>query len=106
MKLAISSLFLSLLLTGADRPELSARDVLRAADRFSGGVAPGEIVVLFPSNAGPESLAEYQRDGEGKLKTLLGDTRVWFDGIAAPVAYSIKGQVGAVVPYEISGRKT
>jgi uncharacterized protein (TIGR03437 family) len=105
MKFAVSSLFLSFTLAAADRPELLARDVVRAADRFSGALAPGEIVVLFPSNAGPEGLAEYQRDADGKLATLLGDTRVWFDGIAAPVVYSIRGQVGAVVPYEISGRK-
>jgi uncharacterized protein (TIGR03437 family) len=105
MKFAVSSLFLSFTLAAADRPELLARDVVRAADRSSGAVAPGEIVVLLQSNAGPEGLAEYQRDGDGKLARLLGDTRVWFDGIAAPVVYSMRGQVGAVVPYEISGRK-
>jgi uncharacterized protein (TIGR03437 family) len=85
-------------------PELSARDILRSADHFSGGVSPGEIVLLFPSNAGPETLAEGQRK-DGKLATLLSDTRVLFDGVAAPVVYSVKGQVSAIVPYEIAGKK-
>jgi uncharacterized protein (TIGR03437 family) len=40
------------------------------------------------------------------MATTAGETRVWFDGIAAPVVYSIKGQVGAVVPYEVGQRTT
>ena len=89
----------------ASAPELSAHDVVRSADHFSGGVSPGEIVLLFPSNAGPEMLAEGQRK-DGKLATMLSDTRVLFDGVAAPVVYTVKGQVSAIVPYEISGNKT
>jgi uncharacterized protein (TIGR03437 family) len=86
-------------------PELSARDIVRSADHFAGGVSPGEIVLLFPSNAGPEILVEGQRKN-GKLVTLLSDTRVLFDGVAAPVVYTVKGQVSAIVPYEIAGKKT
>ncbi len=37
---------------------------------------------------------------------MLGETRVLFDGIAAPMTYSLRGQAGAVVPYEIANRKT
>jgi len=111
MRLVVPALFLSSSLSmtvirAADRPELSARDIVRSADRMPGGVSPGEIVILFPSHAGPDTLAEPQRDGRGNLATVLAETRVWFDGIAAPVVYSVKGQVGVVVPYEISGRKT
>lgn len=107
MRFVIPSFFLCVILIRAgERPELLARDVVRAADRFSGGVSPGEIVVLFPANAGPEVLVESQRDGDGRMATLVGETRVWFDDIAAPVVYSIKGQVGAVVPYEIANRNT
>jgi len=73
-----------------DSPRLSARDVLNAADYSGGRVAPGEIVVLFPSNAGPEILAGAQLDAAGWVTTSLGETRVLFDGIAAPMvsAYS------------------
>ncbi|MGP0076648.1 MAG: response regulator [Bryobacteraceae bacterium] len=90
----------------AETPQLSERDVINAADHSSGKVAPGEIVTLFPSNAGPAVLAGTYSGADGKVITLLGETRVLFDGIAAPMAYSVRGQVGAVVPYEIANRKT
>jgi uncharacterized protein (TIGR03437 family) len=98
---------LSAVLTGDNEgPALSGRDVVNAADHISGKVAPGEIIVLFPSNAGPTALAGASANLERKIPTLLGETRVLFDGIAAPMAYSVRGQVGAVVPYEIAKRKT
>jgi uncharacterized protein (TIGR03437 family) len=37
---------------------------------------------------------------------VLSETRVWFDDIASPMSYTVKGQVSAVVPYELAGRKT
>jgi uncharacterized protein (TIGR03437 family) len=85
-------------------PELSARDVVNAADYGGGGVAPGEIVVLFPANAGPGEIAEWQYDP--KPHSPLGATRVFFDNLAAPVVYSVSGQVCAVVPYAVANRKT
>jgi uncharacterized protein (TIGR03437 family) len=90
----------------SEGPELSAGDVVNAADHSGGKVAPGEIVVLFPSHAGPEVLAGASVTGEGRVRTMTGETRVLFDGIAAPITYSVRGQAGAVVPYEIANRKT
>jgi uncharacterized protein (TIGR03437 family) len=89
-----------------DRPALSAGDVVNAADYSGGRVAPGEIVVLFPSHVGPAVLAGAQIDGEGRVTTLLGETRVLFDGIAAPIVYSVSGEVSAIAPYTIANRKT
>jgi uncharacterized protein (TIGR03437 family) len=104
---AAAGLCLCVILNAAsDRPELLASDVINAADHSGGKVAPGEIVVLFPSNAGPAVLAGTYAAANGKVTTRLGQTRVLFDGIEAPMAYSMKGQVGAVVPYEIADRKT
>ena len=54
--------------------------LVNAADHTGGKVSPGEIVVLYPSNVGPAALAGAQLDEAGKVTTLLGDTRVWFDG--------------------------
>ena len=103
----IASLYLCVVLHGAgDGPALSASDVVNAADYSGGRVAPGEIVVLYPKNAGPAVLAGSQLDSGGRTTTLLGETRVWFDGIAAPMVYSVTGQVSAVVPYAVAGRKT
>jgi uncharacterized protein (TIGR03437 family) len=106
MRLALIWFSLVIVTQAADRPELTARDVVRSADRSSGGVAPGEIVVLYPSDAGPEILAGSERNDENKMETRIGDTRVLFDGVAAPMVYAIKGQVSAVVPYEVAGKKT
>ncbi len=107
MRLAAPWLCLcAVLQAAADSPQLSARDVVNAADLSGGRVAPGEIVVLFPSNVGPPVLAGAQLDGDGMVTTSLGDTRVLFDGIAAPMTYSVRGRVGAVVPYEVSKKTT
>jgi uncharacterized protein (TIGR03437 family) len=94
------------LLRAADVPALLEHDVVNAADHASGAVAPGEIVVLFPSNAGPPVMLGATAGADGKVPTLLGEARVLFDGIAAPMAYSVNGQLGAVVPYEVASRKT
>jgi uncharacterized protein (TIGR03437 family) len=106
MKLALSWLCLCLVLKAADAPGLSARDVLNAADYSGGRVSPGEIVVLFPANAGPALLAGAGVDPDGRVMTLIGETRVLFDGIAAPMIYSVKGKVSAIVPYEAAGKST
>jgi uncharacterized protein (TIGR03437 family) len=80
-------------------PELFARDVVNAAGRTPGGVAPGEIVVLFPSNAGPPEIAEWPTGS-------TGGTRVFFDDIAAPIVYTVAGQVSAIVPHEVSKKRS
>jgi uncharacterized protein (TIGR03437 family) len=87
-------------------PELFAGDIVNAADYSGGRVAPGEIVVLFPSNAGPPEMADWHLDADGKAAVPVGATRVFFDGIAAAVVYSLSGQVCAVVPNEVAHKKT
>jgi uncharacterized protein (TIGR03437 family) len=106
MKSAAILLCFGLAAFADNRPEFSSKDVVRSADRSAGGIAPGEIVTLFVSNAGPDVLAEAKRNAAGQVATELGDTRVWFDDIAAPLVYSVKGEVSAVVPYELAGKST
>ncbi len=89
-----------------DGPELFARDVVNSADYSSGPVSPGEIVVLYPSNAGPVELAGSQLNAAQRIATLTGETRVLFDGIPAPMASAVNGRIGAVVPYGIAGHPT
>ena len=43
-------------------------------------------------------------DPSGKVVTTIAGTRVLFDGVAAPMIYTVKNQVSAVVPYEIAGQ--
>ena len=87
-------------------PEIFSRDVVNAADYAGGGVSPGEIVTLFPSNAGPDTLTGFSLDATGKLATVSGATRVLFDNVPAPMVYSITGQVSAIVPYEVANKAT
>jgi uncharacterized protein (TIGR03437 family) len=58
--------------------------VANAASNLSGPVAPGELVVLY---------------GTG----LAGVQSVLFNGVAGPLLYAAAGQVGAVVPYAVTG---
>jgi len=85
-------------------PSLSARDVVNAADYSHGGVAPGEVVILYPSNAGPSRMVPWGLAGNLNESTTTGDTRVLFDGRPAIVIYSSKGQIGAIVPSSVAGK--
>ena len=87
-----------------NRPKLPRLSVVNAADYVSGKVAPGKIVVLYPSKAGPATLAEYRLNDQGRVATSIGETRILFDGIPAPVFYAISGRIAAVVPYEVVNR--
>jgi len=102
MGLTALLLFASVTLPAA--PQLSAAQVVNAASFLPGPVAPGELVVLFPANAGPAAMVPAQLDSHGRATTVLGETRVLFDGVAAPLAYASRGQICAVVPYETAGR--
>jgi uncharacterized protein (TIGR03437 family) len=39
----------------------------------------------------------------GVVDTLAGGTRLLFDGVAAPMIYSVSGQISAVVPFSLQG---
>jgi uncharacterized protein (TIGR03437 family) len=88
-------------------PEISALGITNAASFESRAVAPGEIIAIFGSNLGPELLAqlEFTSDGSHIANSVAG-TRVLFDGIAAPIIYTQKGQVSAIVPFGVSGPAT
>ncbi len=88
------------------RPGLSSRDVVSAANYSAGTVTPGQVLVLYPSSAGPSTLAESHLDQDGKMATSTGDTRVLFDGIPAPIVYAAYGHLGVIVPYGLSEQKT
>lgn len=76
--------------------------VTHAATNRTGPVAPGEIVVLYGSGIGPAQLTINQ-PSNGVWSTSLAGTTVVIGGIAAPILYTSPNQVGAVVPFGISG---
>lgn len=67
-------------------------------------VAPLEIVTLFGNGLGPATLQTGGLDSNGRLTTLVGDTRVLFDGVPAPIIYASSGQTSVIVPAEVAGR--
>ena len=97
----------------ASRPVLRALNVVNAANLKSGGVTPGEILILYPAGPGPKKLVEWptvfprtSADADGVTRKLgsgpVGVTRVFFDGIAGPVVYSKSGQLESIVPLTVA----
>ena len=95
--------FLALLLA-SDLPSVPV--VMRAADHAAGPVSPGELVIIKSAGAGPLSLRGAQLDAAGRVTTSLSGMRVFFDSVAAALAYVSSGEMMAGVPYEVAGRKT
>ena len=88
-------------------PQISSAGVTNAASFLGGSVAPGEIITVFGSGLGPETLATAQLTADGLFLTkALANTRVFFDGVPAAMIYTVAGQVSAVVPYAVNGRST
>ena len=78
--------------------------VVNAATFQSGSNAPGELITIFGTGFGPATLTVTAVDGSGVLGTLVGETRVLFDGVAAPLLYATRGQLSTLIPYSAAGR--
>ena len=87
-------------------PAATTNSVGNGFSNLPGPVSPGEIVIIYGTNLGPAMIANLQLDASGVVATNLAGTRVFFDGIAAPLVYALAGQVAAVVPYEVAGEAT
>jgi len=85
-----------------------AAGVLNAASFAAGGVAPGELVTIFGAGFGVSPIAVASYGTTGYLPVEVGNTRVYFDNIAAPMIYSLNQpvSVSAVTPYEVSAPTT
>ncbi|MBS1872661.1 MAG: SBBP repeat-containing protein [Acidobacteria bacterium] len=104
---ANSPLAVSVTLTvSGPKPVITSAGIVHAATGVGGAVAPGELVVLYGQNLGPNALALAEVDAQGRMSTSVKSTRVYFDGMPAPVVYASAGQVSVVVPYGIAGRPT
>jgi uncharacterized protein (TIGR03437 family) len=108
LRIAAICLYAGAALNGAAGPELSASNIVSSADYHSGAVAPSEIVVLYPSNAGPPHMATWALDPMHAQHSpgFLGETRVLFDNLPARIVYAMSGQICVIVPYRVSTRKT
>jgi len=88
------------------RPVISANGIVNAASYAGGGVTPGEIVTIYGLRMGPPNLAPFLLDSNNRVPVSLAGTRVLFGGQAAPLLYVSAGQIGAIVPYSVTGRET
>ena len=77
--------------------------IVNGASNQVGAIAPGEVVVLYGSGMGPGTLTQFQLNSSGLIPTTVAGTSVYFNSIAAPVLYTSANQVGAIVPFGISG---
>jgi uncharacterized protein (TIGR03437 family) len=83
---------------------LNPAGITNGANYVYGNLAPGEIISIFCLQFGPEALTSYQLIGD-VMSNTLAQTRVLFDGIAAPLIYVSANVISAIVPYEVAGRK-
>jgi len=85
-------------------PTATAAGVVNAASFLGGAVAPGEIVTIFGTGIGPPTLTGLILSRAGVFESLVADTQVLFDGVAAPLVYVSGTQTSAIVPYGVAGR--
>lgn len=88
----------------ANAPSFSASSVANGATTKAGAVSPGQNVVIYGARMGPTALVGLQLDSAGKVATALAGTRVFFDGVLAPIHYTSAGQVSVFVPYSVEGK--
>ena len=84
-------------------PQITA--VTNGVSFLEGAVSPGEFVTVFGANLGPTLEVGLEVGSNGRLTTTLAHTKVYIDGIAAPLLFASANQVGAIVPFGISGSK-
>jgi len=88
---------------GTNVSRLLPAGVLSAGSLLPEPVAAGEVVTLIGSAIGPA--APLQPAGAPST-TVLGNTRVLLDGVAAPLLYAGPNQINIVIPYAVSGKAT
>ena len=77
--------------------------VFDAATESAMPLSPGKVAVIYGAGLGPSTLAEFQLNGSNTIAAQLAGTIVMFNGIAAPLIYTSATQIGAIVPYGVTG---
>jgi uncharacterized protein (TIGR03437 family) len=65
-------------------------------------VTPGKIVVIYGTSMGPSTIS-IAAPVNGAFGSQLAGSSVSFNGVAAPLIYTLAGQISAIVPYEVTG---
>ncbi len=91
------------LVVDAAVPSVAA--LVNGASFVDGPVAPGEMVTLFGTRLGPDSLTSFVTPAPGSgIATTLAGTTVFFDGTPAPILFTSARQVAVMVPYDVAGK--
>ncbi|MBI1791179.1 MAG: hypothetical protein HYR60_26925 [Acidobacteria bacterium] len=90
--------------TPVQMPRLFPGGIFQAASYASSSIAPGVMVSLFGAGLGPAAGLEFRLNDQGVVDTMLGGTRVLFDGTPAPLVYVRAELVSAVAPYALDGK--
>jgi uncharacterized protein (TIGR03437 family) len=91
----------SLVVTNPAPPVITA--VQNAASSSATSISPGLIVAIKGTNLGPATGISGQVQS-GFVTTSVGEVRVLFDNVAAPVLFVRQDQVNAVAPYFLANR--
>lgn len=83
--------------------KIAAGGIVNAASYLAGPVAAGQAITIFGVGHGYEEIQTAVRGQDNALPSLLGETRVFFDGVAAPLIYSAKQQASVIVPESVAG---
>jgi uncharacterized protein (TIGR03437 family) len=101
--LVSTSVNVTLTVIAIPQPVVTA--VANAANYATGAVSPGENIVIFGTGVGPAVLTK-PTGVTNLFPSLVGNTRVLFDGTAAPIIYASATQTSVMVPYGVAGRNT
>jgi uncharacterized protein (TIGR03437 family) len=88
------------LLNAQSSPVISSAGIVNAASYQTGSIAPGELVTIYGTGIGPQSLVH---QSGATFATQLASTSVFFANVAAPLIYVSSGSISAIVPYEVAG---
>ena len=91
--------------TSTTRPVINAGGVSNAAS-YGTSVAPGTIALIQGKGLGPAALQTFELNSGGFIEKAIGQAKVLFDGVAAPILYTWDTAVAAIVPYSVAGKST
>lgn len=76
--------------------------VMNVASYADQSVSPGEMIVIFGTDLGPDQLTHLKVGSDGKLVNSLEGVQIFASGLPCPLIYVSKYQLSAMVPYGIS----
>jgi uncharacterized protein (TIGR03437 family) len=78
--------------------------VNHGASYAAGFLSPGMVTTIFGLRFGPDQPASLALGPTGRVTTIIGQTRVLIDGVAAPMIASVKGQLSFFAPFSLAGK--